>query len=222
MRLRRATCRSSAIFKPSLDASHVDQCGSQTGERVAQQCIECGTKERIESALQMNQPGGGIRQPVQEGRAGVGRRLRTARVGPQVCDGRRSLVFRISRNYGREAGFCQWEESGPALGPKVSRAAPQSHSASYLGYYLATQFKVSKMRSPVQLRLSSLRQRIAGETVARAHIVDLLVAALSRRSKIFSPGWGDEDCTHRPQRTSIPERRSRPDCHYLEHTHTTK
>jgi len=22
------------------------------------------------------------------------------------------FVFRISRNYGREAGFCQWEESG--------------------------------------------------------------------------------------------------------------
>jgi len=49
------------------------------------------------------------------------------------------------------------------------------------------------MRSPVQLRLGNLRQRIAGETVARAHIVDLLMAALSRRSKMFSPGWGDED-----------------------------
>jgi hypothetical protein len=48
------------------------------------------------------------------------------------------------------------------------------------------------MRSPVQLRLNRLRQRIAGETVARAHIVDLVVAALSRRSKIFSTGWGDE------------------------------
>ncbi len=52
--------------------------------------------------------------------------------------------------------------------------------------------RLCKMRSPVQLRFSSLRQRIAGETVARAHVVDLVVAALSRRSKIFSPGWGDE------------------------------
>jgi len=48
------------------------------------------------------------------------------------------------------------------------------------------------MRSPVQLRFSRLLQRIAGETVARTHLVDLVVAALSRRSKIFSPGWGDE------------------------------
>jgi hypothetical protein len=79
-----------------------------------------------------------------------------------------------------------------ALDLKVSRAASQSHSASYLGYYLGHSVWVSKMRSPVQLRLNSLRQRIAGETVARAHIVDLVVAALSRRSKIFSPGWGDE------------------------------
>lgn len=48
------------------------------------------------------------------------------------------------------------------------------------------------MRSPVQLRFGSLRQRIAGETIARAHVVDLVVAALSRRSKMFSTGWGDE------------------------------
>jgi hypothetical protein len=48
------------------------------------------------------------------------------------------------------------------------------------------------MRSPVQLKLGNLRHRMAGETVARAHIVDLLVAAMSRRSKMFSPGWGDE------------------------------
>jgi hypothetical protein len=49
------------------------------------------------------------------------------------------------------------------------------------------------MRSPIQLRLGSLRRRIASETVARAHVLDLLVAALSRRSKMFSPGWGDEE-----------------------------
>jgi hypothetical protein len=49
------------------------------------------------------------------------------------------------------------------------------------------------MRSPVQLRLGSLRRRIAGEAVARAHVLDVLIAALSRRSKMFSPGWGDED-----------------------------
>jgi len=48
------------------------------------------------------------------------------------------------------------------------------------------------MHSPVQLRLGSLRQRLAGEAIARAHVLDLLVALLSRRSKLFSPGWGDE------------------------------
>ncbi len=49
------------------------------------------------------------------------------------------------------------------------------------------------MRSPEQLRLGNLRRRIAGETVARAHVLDVLIAALSRRSKMFSPGWGDEE-----------------------------
>jgi hypothetical protein len=37
-----------------------------------------------------------------------------------------------------------------------------------------------------------VRQRIAGNAVARAHLVDVLVALLSRRSKIFTLGWGDE------------------------------
>ena len=48
------------------------------------------------------------------------------------------------------------------------------------------------MRTPVQLKLDRLRQRVAGNAVARAHILDLVIALLSRRSKMFSPGWGDE------------------------------
>ena len=37
-----------------------------------------------------------------------------------------------------------------------------------------------------------MRQRLAGKAIARAHLLDLLIALLSRRSKMFSPGWGDE------------------------------
>lgn len=36
------------------------------------------------------------------------------------------------------------------------------------------------------------RRRIGGNAVARAHVVDVLVALLTRRSKMFTLGWGDE------------------------------
>lgn len=48
------------------------------------------------------------------------------------------------------------------------------------------------MRKQVQQSLGRLRQRIAGEAIARAHALDLVIALLSRRSKWFSRGWGDE------------------------------
>jgi pimeloyl-ACP methyl ester carboxylesterase len=48
------------------------------------------------------------------------------------------------------------------------------------------------MRHPVQQRVARLRQQVAGNAIARAHVLDLFVALLSRRSKMFSPGWGDE------------------------------
>ena len=47
------------------------------------------------------------------------------------------------------------------------------------------------MRPGVQRRFGHLRQQVGGSLVARAHIVDLLVALSSRRSKMFSRGWGD-------------------------------
>ena len=49
------------------------------------------------------------------------------------------------------------------------------------------------MSRPAQLQLSRLRQHLAGNVVVRAHAVDLLIALLSRRSKIFRLGWGDEE-----------------------------
>ena len=49
------------------------------------------------------------------------------------------------------------------------------------------------MRGPAQHHLSRLRQRVAGNVVVRSHAVDVLVALLSRRSKIFTHGWGDEE-----------------------------
>jgi alpha/beta hydrolase family protein len=49
------------------------------------------------------------------------------------------------------------------------------------------------VRRPAQDHLSHLRQRVAGNVVVRAHAVDVLVALLSRRSKMFTHGWGDED-----------------------------
>ena len=48
------------------------------------------------------------------------------------------------------------------------------------------------MRLPGHVRIRDFRQRIAGSVVVRAHILDLLTALASRRSKMFSPGWGDE------------------------------
>jgi alpha/beta hydrolase family protein len=48
------------------------------------------------------------------------------------------------------------------------------------------------MRTQLQLSFGRLRRRLAGEAIVRAHVLDLLVALLSRRSKIFSQGWGDE------------------------------
>jgi hypothetical protein len=48
------------------------------------------------------------------------------------------------------------------------------------------------MRTQLQQNYGRLRQRIAGKAVTRAHALDVLVALLSRRSKIFSQGWGDE------------------------------
>jgi hypothetical protein len=60
-------------------------------------------------------------------------------------------------------------------------------------------------RSP-QIHLSHLRQRLAGNLVARAHVVDVLIALLSRRSKIFTLGWGDEEFLAR-----LHEQASRPE-----------
>jgi len=48
------------------------------------------------------------------------------------------------------------------------------------------------MRRPAQTRFGNLRLRIGSSGVARAHVVDLLIALLSRRSKMFSLGWGDQ------------------------------
>ena len=48
------------------------------------------------------------------------------------------------------------------------------------------------MRRQLQLNYGRLWQRIGGQAMARAHVLDVLVASLSRRSKIFSAGWGDE------------------------------
>lgn len=53
------------------------------------------------------------------------------------------------------------------------------------------------MRRPAQHPLSRLRQHVAGNAVMRAHAVDVLVALLSRRSKIFTHGWGDEEFLNR-------------------------
>lgn len=49
------------------------------------------------------------------------------------------------------------------------------------------------VRRPTKYQLSRLRQRVASNVVVRAHGVDVLVALLSRRSKIFTSGWGDEE-----------------------------
>jgi len=48
------------------------------------------------------------------------------------------------------------------------------------------------MRYRVQQQLGRLPQKVAGKAVARAHVLDVLVALLSCRSKLFSQGWGDE------------------------------
>ena len=48
------------------------------------------------------------------------------------------------------------------------------------------------MRTQLQLNFGRLRQRIASKAIVRAHVLDLLVALLSRRSKVFSQGRGDE------------------------------
>ena len=48
------------------------------------------------------------------------------------------------------------------------------------------------MRKPIQLNVGRLRQRIAGAMVVRAHTLDVLMALLSLRSKLFREGWGDE------------------------------
>jgi hypothetical protein len=53
--------------------------------------------------------------------------------------------------------------------------------------------RICAMRRPVTSRLNQLRRRVAGGVVVRAHALDYLIALVSRRSKIFSPGWGDED-----------------------------
>ncbi len=45
------------------------------------------------------------------------------------------------------------------------------------------------MRARVQQNIHRLRRRFS----ARAHALDLFIALLSRRSKMFSRGWGDED-----------------------------
>ena len=48
------------------------------------------------------------------------------------------------------------------------------------------------MRRAVQIRFGHLGRRIGDSAIARAHVVDLLIALLSRRSKMFSLGWGDQ------------------------------
>lgn len=55
------------------------------------------------------------------------------------------------------------------------------------------------MRRPAQPQASRLRQRLARNAVVRAHVVDVAIALLSRRSKIFTLGWGDEDFLARLQ-----------------------
>ena len=64
-------------------------------------------------------------------------------------------------------------------------------------YHLRTQSRMGAVRGPTQDQLSRLRQRVASNVAIRAHAVDVLVAFLSRRSKIFTSGWGDEEFLNR-------------------------
>ncbi len=44
----------------------------------------------------------------------------------------------------------------------------------------------------MQMRFGHLRRRFDASGIARAHVVDLVIAVLSRRSKMFTLGWGDQ------------------------------
>jgi len=51
-----------------------------------------------------------------------------------------------------------------------------------------------EMPTQLQSRIGRLQRRLRGKSVvAGAHPLDVLVALLSRRSKMFSRGWGDEE-----------------------------
>ena len=61
-----------------------------------------------------------------------------------------------------------------------------------LGYHL----NLLSMELPVQIqpKIARLQRALTGKhLVSGAHPLDVLVALLSRRSKMFSRGWGDED-----------------------------
>ena len=57
----------------------VDQCGGQARDRIAQQRIEGRTHPGVDASLELQQPQRRVADPVEERRAGVGRRHRAAR-----------------------------------------------------------------------------------------------------------------------------------------------
>ena len=122
---------------------HVDQARS-SGARWdrAAGASNAGRIERIKAAFQMYQRGRGIAQPVQERRAGIGLRLRTTRVGTEVCDKSRAL--------GRDLCAQLWRRSGTFVNGKKVPVTPYCERLPlYTGARFASARITSAAFSPI-------------------------------------------------------------------------
>ncbi len=100
-----------------------------------------------------------------------------------------------------------WASAGFVNGTVVCTPSALHESSPFevkVRYHLPTQGLDRTVRRPTKYQLSRLRQRVASNAVARAHIVDVLIALLSRRSKIFTMGWGDEKFLNRLREQVTP------------------